>query len=135
MSTRMTLEEQTQVKALLAVGFSPTAIGKRLNRDHKTIAVYAKKPDTVSEVYALKEDLADSFEELARRMIESITDDDITEINAYQRTIAAAAATDKMRLLRNQSTDNLSMIFSLIRESSAVVVPDVKSMNDDNGGG
>lgn len=113
---RMTDEEKAQVKALMALGFSPTAIGKRLDRDHKTVIAYAKKPETVAEIADLKEDLADAYEGLARRMIDSITDEDITKINAYQRTIAASAATDKMRLLRNQSTVNLAAVFAKAME-------------------
>lgn len=113
----MTDEEKVQIKSFLAVGFSPTAIGKKLNRDHKTILAYTKKPETVLEVAELKEDLADAYEGLARRMLDSITEEDIQKINAYQRTIAASAATDKMRLLRNQSTSNASLFFRIVQES------------------
>lgn len=119
-SHHMTDEEKAQVKALIAVGFSPTAIGKRLNRDHKTIIAFAKKPETAAEIAELKEDLADAYEGLARRMIGSISDDDISKINAYQRTIAAAAATDKMRLLRSQSTSNESVFFHIVYESDTM---------------
>lgn len=113
----MTDGEKAQIRALMAVGFSPTAIGKRLNRDHHTIIAYAKKPETVAGIAELKEDLADAYEGLARRMVDSITEEDIQKINAYQRTIAAAAATDKMRLLRGASTSNQSVFFRLVAES------------------
>lgn len=110
--TLMTLEEQAQIKALLAAGLSPSAIAKRIGRDHKTVISYSRLPVTVEEVGDLKLDLAEAYEGLARRMIDSITDDDISKINAYQRTIAAAAATDKMRLLRDQSTQNVATILA-----------------------
>jgi hypothetical protein len=42
-------------------------------------------------------------------MIDSITDEDIEKLNAYQRTIASGICTDKMRLLRNESTSNISI--------------------------
>ena len=112
MSTRMNIEEQANVKVLLAAGISPTAIAKKIGRDHKTVIAFSKIPATVQEVGELKQDLADAYEGLARRMVESITDEDITKINAYQRTIAAAAATDKMRLLRDQSTENIATILA-----------------------
>ena len=61
------------------------------------------------QIEAIKEDLAASFEDLAKRMIASIADADIRGINAYQRTVASAVAVDKMRLLRDQSTQNVAL--------------------------
>jgi len=81
---------------------------KKIGRDHKTIIAFSKQPATVEDEREMKEDLADAYEGLARRMIASITDSDISKINAYQRTIAASAATDKMHLLRSQSTENIA---------------------------
>jgi hypothetical protein len=48
-------------------------------------------------------------------MLDSITDQDIEKINAYQRTLSAAVATDKMRLPKNQSTENVTAIVALIK--------------------
>jgi len=117
MSTRMNLEEQAQVKALLAMEISPTAIAKQIGRDHKTVVAYSREPGTIAEVNEIKEDLADVYEGLARRMVDSITDEDISRINAYQRTVAAGIATDKMRLIRGQSTSNQSVFFNVVVES------------------
>lgn len=111
--TRMTIHEQETIKTLLAAGFSATAIAKRIDRDHKTVLAYSRDAGTVEEVKGMKSELADAYEGLARRMIDSITDEDISKINAYQRTIAAAAATDKMRLLNHQSTSNVSVLFQV----------------------
>ncbi len=43
------------------------------------------------------------------RMLTTISDEDITRINAYQRTVSAAVSTDKMRLLRGHSTENIAL--------------------------
>jgi hypothetical protein len=51
-------------------------------------------------------EMSDFYEGL---MLTSISDDDIHKINAYQRMISAGIATDKSRLLRDQSTENISM--------------------------
>ncbi|HXE95577.1 MAG TPA: hypothetical protein VN642_04190 [Dongiaceae bacterium] len=75
---------------------------KKIGRDHKTIIAFSKQPATVEDEREMKEDLADAYEGLARRMIASITDSDISKINAYQRTIAASAATDKMHLVNGK---------------------------------
>lgn len=50
------------------------------------------------------------YEELAKRMITSITEKDIQKINAYQRTLSAGISTDKMRLLKDKSTENIGII-------------------------
>ncbi len=109
---RMTDEEKAQIKSLMALGFSPTAIGKKLDRDHKTVIAYTRKPETIAEIAELKEDLADAYEGLARRMVDSISDEDIQKINAYQRTVASGIATDKARLLRGQSTESIDLSIS-----------------------
>lgn len=61
--------------------------------------------------------LADVYESTARRMLASITDADILKINAYQRTVASGIATDKMRLLRGESTSNQSIFFRIVAEA------------------
>ena len=52
----------------------------------------------------IKAELADSFQDLALRMITSITDADIRKLDAYRRTLSGAVATDKMQLLRGEAT-------------------------------
>ena len=63
-----------------------------------------------SQIIEKKAELADMYEEMSRRMIESIKNIDIDKINAYQRVIAASACTDKMRLLRGESTNNEKVV-------------------------
>ncbi len=106
---RLNVSELEQVKALRASGLTFHAIGKRLDRDHKTIAKACRVPAMATQIERVKGDLADRFEDLAKRMVASISDEDITRINAYQRTVSAAVSTDKMRLLRGHSTENISL--------------------------
>jgi len=124
MQTRMTLEEQTTIKSLLAAGFSATAIAKRIDRDHKTVVAFSRQDETKAAVMDLREDLADAFEGLARRMIDSITDEDILKLNAYQRTVASGIAYDKMRLQRGQSTNNTSIFFHCV--AAAPDLPEIQ---------
>jgi len=106
----LTVAELEKAKALSAFGKSYRQIGLELNRSDKTIKkALTKTPEVIAEVRELKEDLADWYEDLSRRMLKSITDIDIQKISAYQRTLSAAVSTDKMRLLRDQSTQNISM--------------------------
>lgn len=112
----LTMEEKQQVALMTAEGRTPNYIGKALSRDRKTIAAALAKPETAELVEERRTDLADMYETLSRRMVDSITDEDITKINAYQRTVASGIATDKMRLLRGQSTANLAAVFSKAME-------------------
>jgi len=107
---QLTTEERERIKILLAEGLSYSAIGRTLGRDHKTIAKVATEPGMAIAVLNKKKELADEYEELARRMLNSIKDADIDKINAYQRTLSAAVSTDKMRLLRDQSTQNFASV-------------------------
>ena len=107
---QLTTEERERIKILLAEGLSYSAIGRTLGRDHKTVAKVATEPGMALAVLVKKKELADEYEELARRMLTSIKDSDIDRISAYQRTLSAAVSTDKMRLLRDQSTDNVAAL-------------------------
>ncbi len=101
--------ELQQIKALRASGLTFHAISKRLDRDPKTIKKACLDPEMATEIEQVKVALADRFEDLAVRMVASISDEDITRISAYQRTLSGAIATDKMRLLRGASTENISL--------------------------
>jgi hypothetical protein len=83
-------------------------VAVQIGRDPKTVKRYALDPKNANKIEAMKEELADMFEGLARRMVSSITEEDITKLDGYRRTISAGIATDKMRLLREQSTANLN---------------------------
>jgi len=111
---QLTTEERERIKVLLAEGLSYSAVGRALGRDHKTIAKVATEPDVALAVLDKKRELADEYEELARRMLTSIKNDDIERISAYQRTLSAAVSTDKMRLLRDQSTENIGSVKNLV---------------------
>ncbi len=107
--TPLNVSELEQIKVLSASGLTYHAIGKRLDRDHKTIKKACVDPEMAPQIEQVKVALADRFEDLAVRMIVSISDKDITRINALQRTTAAAIAVDKRRLLVGLSTQNVAI--------------------------
>ncbi|MBW2543948.1 MAG: hypothetical protein JRD43_00470 [Deltaproteobacteria bacterium] len=108
-SKSLTLKEMQRAKTLLALGNTYNAVAVEMGRDPKTIKKYAVDPYVAVEIIETKKQLADQFKELAERLLDSISDEDIQKINAYQRTVAAGIATDKMRLLREQSTENIDV--------------------------
>lgn len=105
----LTVKELEQIKVLRASGLSFHAIAVQIDRDPKTVKKACLEPETSNQIQEIKEELSGMFEGLAKRMITSITDADIQKINAYQRTVSAGISTDKMRLLRDQSTENLAI--------------------------
>ena len=115
----LTVEEKQEIVAGLGAGESVYAVSRSLERSPHTVARYAGSEEGVAKIKEIQERLAEKFENLAERMLDSIDSADITKINALQRTTAAAIGTDKARLLRNQSTDNLD-IHVLLREGETL---------------
>ena len=77
------------------------ALITRMKRDY---------PGVTSEVKRIETDvLIRGFEGLAKRALDSITNDDLLNVNAYQRTLIAAIATDKRELLSGQPTERISI--------------------------
>ena len=105
----LTVKELEQIKVLRASGLTYHAIAVETNRDPKTIKKACLEPEASTQIQEMKQELADMFEGLAQRMITSISDEDIQKINAYQRTVSAGISTDKMRLLKGQSTENIAV--------------------------
>jgi len=113
----LTTEEKQTIKVMSAEGQSLRAIGRALGRSPNTVKAYLESSTEVSqEVAVIKQDLATLYESLAERMVTSIEDNDIKKLNALQRTIASATALDKMRLLRDQTTENHAVIISTLEE-------------------
>lgn len=98
----LTVDEKQKIKSLIAIGKSFNAVAEEIGRDPKTVKKYASAPETALEILGMKRELADSYEDLNKRMIASITDEDIKKINAYQRTVSAGICTDKIKLLRGE---------------------------------
>ena len=107
--TPLNFDEIETVKILRANGLTFHAISQEINRDPKTVKKACLDPIIASEIIEIQEVLADQYESLSRKMIDSITDEDIEKLNAYQRTIASGICTDKMRLLRNESTSKINI--------------------------
>lgn len=99
-SVKLNLREKATIKTGIASGKTVNKVAGELKRSNHVIKRYAEEPETKHEISSIKQELSTLFNELARRMIESINAEDISKISAYQRTIAAAAATDKARALQ-----------------------------------
>lgn len=105
----LTLCEIEQIKVLKASGLSYYAVAKKVGRDHKTVKRCCQDPRNAEEIKVIQQELASYFEDLSMRLITSVTDEDIQKLNGYQRIISAGICVDKLRLLRNESTENISI--------------------------
>ena len=111
------LFEIEQIKVLKAGGLTDYAIAKKVGRDRKTVKRCYMDPRNAEEIEAIQGELAGYFEDLTMRLITSITDEEIIKLNVYQRVIAAGIAVDKFRLLRNESTEKISIdVINISRE-------------------
>ena len=101
-SRALTIDELEQAKVLAASGKSYRKIGRELGRSDKTVKkALTRTPEIVQDVARIREELALQFEDVAKRMITSITDEDITRLDGYRRTLSAGIAVDKAASLRN----------------------------------
>ncbi len=99
----LTTVEIEQAKNLFALTRSYRAVARELGRSPHTVKkVLTCSAEVVAEVATIKANLADRFEGLAERMIDSISTADIEKLNAYQRTLSGAIAVDKCKLLRGE---------------------------------
>ncbi len=101
--------ELAQITVLRASGLTFHAISKQLGRAPQTIKKACLNPEMAPQIEQVKVALADRFEDLATRMVVSISDEDIMALDGYKKTLSGAIATDKMRLLRGASTENISL--------------------------
>ncbi len=107
--TPLDTKEREQVKILRASGLTYHAISKELDRDPKTIKKACLDPEMAPQIEQVKVVLADRFENVAVRMLTAISDKDIMALDGYKKTLSAAIAADKYRLLSGQSTANLAI--------------------------
>jgi hypothetical protein len=91
------------------MGYSPRHIGRELSRSDKAIKRILAMPAVAAEVVAQKRELSDLYEDLNRKVLESVTDENIKDASLLQKATTAGIFTDKMRLLRDQSTANINV--------------------------
>lgn len=107
--------ELAKAKTLAAMGHSYRQIGRELGKsDHTIKRALTASPEVVAEVETMQKDLGDIFDDLAKRMAGSITDEDIKKLNAYQRTVSAAIATDKAQLLKGRPTMSVGLLVQVL---------------------
>lgn len=110
--------DKTKAKALAAIdlnGGNVNGAAKKLNIPRSTIRKWQEDLQSKSELAHLRQevkiDLSDIFENTARQYLERASDPTaIADTKGKDAVMAAAISTDKMRLLRGESTQNVVQI-------------------------
>jgi len=92
-------EEKQQIKAFAADGWSVYRIAKAVNRSPHTVKAFLSKPEVVTDVQNEKSELAVIYQAKARKVVESITDADISKASLQQKSISSGVLLDKSLLL------------------------------------
>jgi len=100
---RLDDKEKARIEMLSANGATPSRIGRELQRSHHTIQGHLAKPETQERVEDAKKVLAKRYEEEARRILDSITPEDITKASLLQKATSSAICTDKSLALSGQA--------------------------------
>ena len=100
-------------KTARQVGVPETTLRQWKHRD--------RAPVSAEKSAQKKAELADIFEAIARDALAAVTPEKIALANVQQLLVSAGVATDKMRLLRNQPTENVA---------SLVIVEEIISADD-----
>jgi hypothetical protein len=98
----LTLDEKQKIKSLSALGKTNHAVAVEISRDPKTVKKFVENPETAAEITEIKHELITLFDDLAHRMLTSISEADIEKLSAYQRVISSGICTDKSHMLRGE---------------------------------
>jgi predicted transcriptional regulator len=94
-----TLKEAAEADGLSVL--ATQRLARKMDREYQNVGRELKRVKT--------ETLVREFENLGLRALESITEEDLQNVNAYQRTLIAAIAIDKRELLDGRPTERISV--------------------------
>lgn len=110
------MAELEKAKALSALGHSYRAIGTELGRCDKTIKkALTRSPEVIAEVADKKTELAERYQAEARRILDSISKQDIEKVSLQSKAASSGTFLDKALLLRGEApTLNVSVLLDAV---------------------
>lgn len=105
----LTTEEQAQIAALSAGGWSANKVSKHIGRSRHTVQKYLDTPEAAAIVRDERQELAALYREKARACVVAIDAEKIAKSSALQLATASGICTDKAALLTGEPTANLSV--------------------------
>jgi len=118
--------EKKQIAIMKAQGLTDHAISKAIGRSNKTVTAALRDPVLVADIADYQERIACKYEELAERILDAVSVEDISKASLQLKVTAGGICTDKARLIKGQSTINLAAVFSKAMEG------DYEEGEDDN---
>jgi hypothetical protein len=122
--------EKTKILKLSAAGMSANTVGKQIKRNRRTVQKFLDEPSS-------KAILADMYERLNRKILESVTAEDIEKATLQQKSVSAAIMTDKALLLRGEPTQiTVSYLLEAVeliremREQGRTTLPQLRDATD-----
>lgn len=96
-------------------GMNDTEIAKLLGCDRSNVTHrLSKVSDNIPAMRDYKETRADKFADLQRRILDTFTDEDLSNAKIKERSILLAILYDKERLERGASTQNIEQISKIV---------------------
>lgn len=107
--------EKKAIEVGIASGKTVNAVAAEIGRDGKTVRKYAKEAEI--NIKELQKELSHEFASLAKRILLSVTDEDIAKASLHQKAVSSGIFLDKHRLLEGQAISSESLFFSIVSEA------------------
>ena len=88
----LTVERQ-RVNILSSQGLTPNTIGLEIGRDRKTVLAHLQKPGVPEQVADISERIGQKYLELAEKILDRVTDEDIAKASLQQMCVSAVFCT------------------------------------------
>lgn len=129
-------KEKTTIEVLAADGQSARKIGKVVHRSHHTVEKHLQEPEVARKVQDQKTVLAERYREEARRILDSISPEDISKGSLLQKMTSSAIATDKSLLLAGEATQiDIHVLLEavrIVREMRRTTTPQLTDETEEN---
>ncbi len=107
--TPPTTQERQQIITGAAAGLSENAIAKGLKRSRRLVKNILADPEIQRAVRDERAELAELYKEQARKIVASISPEDIAKSSLQQKAVSSGILLDKSLLLAGEPTQNLSV--------------------------
>jgi len=102
-------QERQQIITGAAAGLSENRISQQIGRSRKLVHDVLQQPETQLAITDERAELAELYKEKARKIVDSISPEDIAKSSLQQKAVSSGILLDKSLLLAGEPTQNLSV--------------------------
>ena len=114
-------EERATIVTLAASGASSAKIAKLISRSRGMVKNVLAKPEIQRAVQDERAVLAELYRDKARRIVDSISEEDIAKASLQQKSISSGVLLDKSLLLSGEPTSiNISVLLDAVQAAKAL---------------